>query len=146
MQKEDLGKGRLGVVYSGMLSSHGTTTDCAFKLVEAEAKNQNAIKKELEFIRMLGELQGTVKVHATLQTKDFVLLVMDRLKGDVKELNHSLPFSAGDEENDNSLAFDMLRQLSETLYTMHKAGVYHKDLKPANILYRDKNEGVSKEF
>jgi serine/threonine protein kinase len=134
---EVIGYGGFGVVY---LAEHLQLKQrFALKLVRAMQKNDPAVLKRFQReANTLAELNhpNIVRLNDFGQLGEFGLyFAMEYLHGvDLKEaIASSFPMS-------NQRIHSIVGQMCDALYYMHGKGIYHRDMKPANVILVPSNE------
>jgi eukaryotic-like serine/threonine-protein kinase len=79
---------------------------------------------------------NVVSIYDSTTDEDSLLIVMEYVEGEsLKEMVREAPLSAGE-------ALPILRQIAAALDHAHRAGVVHRDVKPANVLVAE--DGTAK--
>lgn len=125
-----LGVGGMGVVLKGHDAS--IERDVAIKVLPSElSANSQALNRFLAEARSAGKLNhpNTVTIFEIAQDGDDHFLVMEVVAGGSAEdhINHSGAYSVGEATR---IAIESCRGLAAA----HKAGMVHRDVKPANLL------------
>ena len=131
-----LGKGAMGVVYSGVDKTFQRRRDVAIKtirksqLTDLEMADEYArrFEREAEIGFQLNH-PNIVRVFEYSVEGDISYLVMELVRGE--ELKHY--FDQGNYFN-LGVAVRLMTELLEALDHAHKHGIVHRDIKPANIL------------
>jgi serine/threonine protein kinase len=127
---EELGKGGMGHVYK--VHDRKTREKIALKLLKPEiAADEQAIERfgnELRFARKISH-RNVCRMYDLGEEKGTHFITMEYVSGeDLKSIIRMMgPMSAG------KTVF-IARQISEGLAEAHRLGVYHRDLKPQNIM------------
>ena len=127
---EDLGKGGMGRVYK--IYDEKTREKIALKLLKPEiAADKEAIERfgnELRFARKISH-RNVCRMYDLGEEKGTHFITMEYVSGeDLKSIIRMMgPMSAGK-------TLHIARQISEGLAEAHRLGVYHRDLKPQNIM------------
>ena len=136
--KEILGKGAMGAVYLAQKLERGVTNEYALKVLHPVTnQNESQIRELLE--RFLREAETASKLtHPNiLKIIDYGLaedqlqpyIVMELVKG------HSLRDYITGDININFLEkVRIIRHVAEALYVIHSHNIYHRDVKPENIM------------
>ena len=128
-----LGKGSMGVVYEAF--DPKLKRRVAIKTIRRNPLDDQAAKDySARFVR---EAQAAarlshpniVQIHDFGEEGDLAYLVMEFIRG--KELQR---FCDGRERFDLNVAAGIMRELCDALDFAHRAGVVHRDVKPANII------------
>ena len=133
---DQLGDGSYGVVRPAVSRSLGR--EVAIKQVHKaylrSHEARKAVKREVE-IHLRLEHRNIIRLHEVYETDDFLYLVMDKAtKGTVKDvlnLRRRIP---------EATACRWAQQLLRAVYYMHEHGVVHCDIKPDNILLKEKSK------
>ena len=127
---EELGKGGMGRVYK--VYDQKTREKIALKLLKPEvAADREAIERfgnELRFARKISH-RNVCRMYDLDEEKGTHFITMEYVSGeDLKSIIRMMgPMSAGK-------TVHLARQVSEGLAEAHRLGVYHRDLKPQNIM------------
>jgi tetratricopeptide (TPR) repeat protein/TolB-like protein/predicted Ser/Thr protein kinase len=127
---EELGKGGMGRVYK--VYDQKTREKIALKLLKPEiAVDRQAIERfgnELRFARKISH-RNVCRMYDLGEEKGTHFITMEYVPGeDLKNIIRMMgPMSAGK-------TVLIARQISEGLAEAHRLGVYHRDLKPQNIM------------
>ena len=124
---EPLGKGAYSVVYKGY---HKVTKEpVAIKEIDImkNKKNIDRFHKEIEIMEKTDNI-NIIKIITSIENKDYIFIIMEYCdKGD---LRHFLKRRALKEHNVKNL----MVQLVSGMQYMYNNNIYHRDLKPQNIL------------
>ena len=136
--KEVLGKGAMGAVYLAHKIERGVTKEYALKVLHPVTnQNESQIREVLERFLREAETASTLTHPNILQILDYGLaedqlqpyIVMELVKG------QSLRDYMTGEININFLQkLKLIRQVAEALYVIHSHKIYHRDVKPENIM------------
>jgi len=127
---EELGKGGMGRVYK--VYDQKTREKIALKLLKPEvAADREAIERfgnELRFARKISH-RNVCRMYDLDEEKGTHFITMEYVSGeDLKSIIRMMgPMSAGK-------TVYIARQIAEGLAEAHRLGVYHRDLKPQNIM------------
>jgi eukaryotic-like serine/threonine-protein kinase len=127
---EELGKGGMGRVYKAY--DEKTREKIALKLLKPEiAADEQAIERfgnELRFARKISH-RNVCRMYDLGEEKGTHFITMEYVPGEnLKSIIRMMgPMSAGK-------TLHIARQVSEGLAEAHRLGVYHRDLKPQNIM------------
>jgi serine/threonine protein kinase len=126
---EPLGAGATGVVYAANRLSDGRSV--AVKVVHPELVDpqyRDRLRREARLAAAIDH-PGVVRVHAVGGDGDQAWLAMDLLSG--PDLQRLLD-DGGPLSPDRAVA--LLSEVAAAVDAMHRAGVIHRDVKPANII------------
>ncbi|CAD8090617.1 unnamed protein product [Paramecium sonneborni] len=96
--------------------------------------DQEGLVKEIGLLRSLDH-RGIIKLHEVYESEQFVFLVFEFLQN--KNLNDTLEKGVSLGE---SQAYNIIKDLLETVLYIHEQGILHRDLKPDNILQRNETQ------
>ena len=143
-----LGEGGMGSVYEAKTSS-GHTVVLKFPAdhdPENRAIFTKKLKLEAKFLRKLADEQRIVKyIDEAADQSDFFLAIK-KISG--ATIDKCIPPAGFSEIELVYLSLD----IAEGLKSMHKHGIFHRDLKPQNIMYADDGRctiidlGIAKEY
>ena len=128
--KEQLGKGGFGVVYSAERRSDGM--EVAVKEVSKDEKvmmGEDNIPLEVALMQQLQDVPGVIKLLDYYEMNHCYFIVMERFQ--CKDL---FDFISEQGPLPETLAKDIFKQILETITTVHKRGIVHRDIKDENIL------------
>merc|ERR1711990_720709 len=128
--KEQLGKGGFGVVYSAERRSDGM--EVAVKEVSKDEKvmmGEDNIPLEVALMQQLQDVPGVIKLLDYYEMNHCYFIVMERFQ--CKDL---FDFISEQGPLPESLAKDLFKQILDTIITVHKRGIVHRDIKDENIL------------
>jgi predicted Ser/Thr protein kinase len=133
----ELGRGAMGVVYHAQDSAIGRSVAIKVLRVDAGTTLEESAELRQRLIReasAAGKIShpGIVTVHQLGEDGQCVFIVMEYVEGSsLENLLTKKP------SLDLVSSLDVLRQMAEALDYAHKAGVVHRDVKPANIMVRE---------
>merc|ERR1712203_1327416 len=122
--KEQLGKGGFGVVYSAERRSDGM--EVAVKEVSKDEKvmiGEDNIPLEVALMQQLQDVPGVIKLLDYYEMNHCYFIVMERFQ--CKDL---FDFISEQGPLPESLAKDIFKQILETITTVHKRGIVHRDI------------------
>ena len=136
--KETLGKGAMGAVYLAQKVERGVTSQYALKVLHpVTSQDENQIREVLERFLREAETASQLRHPNILKIIDYGLaedelqpyIVMELVKG------QSLRNYVNGEMNANFLQkIKMMCQVAEALYVIHSHNLFHRDVKPENIM------------
>ena len=138
-----IGRGGMGTVWRG--EDQTTGTGYAIKVLnESVAADPDAV---VRFVRERTALISfrhphVVRLHDMIVEGDTLALVMDLVPGG--DLNRLRTARGG--RLDPGHAVELTAQVADALAAAHAAGIVHRDVKPANILLRAKDDALLADF
>jgi serine/threonine protein kinase len=127
-----VGRGRMGVVY--LAKDEALLRPTAVKVLSwsvAEARGQDPVQWFLAEARLVARINHprVVQIYGVARQGDHCYLAMEYVAGDSAEaiVARDGPFSP-------ARATDVLLHVGSALHAAHRAGVVHRDVKPANLL------------
>lgn len=133
---DELGRGNFAVVHraerrEAFANKHALPLQpLALKAIDlAKVASRNEVEAEIKIMSMLNH-EHILRLFDTIYTERRIYLVLERAEGG--ELLEVIADAGG--VLTEAHAAKILRQLCEALQYMHRLGVVHSDLKPANIL------------
>ncbi|MGZ3418628.1 MAG: protein kinase domain-containing protein [Polyangiales bacterium] len=126
---DELGRGAMGAVYVARDRRLGRTVAIKMALAQETAASLRAEAAALAAV----EHPGTVTVHAAGVHEGLDFVVMELLRGVTLEAR----LEAREKQNEPFAVEEIVRlgtNLAEALAAIHRAGLTHGDLKPANIV------------
>ena len=127
-----LGRGATGTVY--LARDDALDRHVALKLLAPDlARDPRFRERFLRESRIAAGLEhaGIVPIYAAGETEGTLFLAMRYVRGDLRQTIEA----AGRLEPAEALA--LLGQIGDALDTAHRAGLIHRDVKPANVLVED---------
>ena len=145
--KKPLGKGRFAIVY--LVEDIQRSLDLALKVVEAGPSCDDfpelQLKNELVVYDKISDFGHVIKVYdlhiAPLGGTNLFLLPMEYADGGT--LRKWLLEHRDDSEARKTIGVDFFKQACVGVQAIHKAGLAHLDLKPENLLIKEKAIKVS---
>lgn len=123
----ELGEGSFGKLYKGR---HVYTNKLvAIKLHRVDGETM--IRNEARILKLLINTSGVPIIKAFGKQDGIFYMVVDLLGESVERLNRN---------TDVDLILRTMRRLVIILNTIHDNGVIHRDIKPDNVLFREKND------
>jgi eukaryotic-like serine/threonine-protein kinase len=138
---KDLGGGGFGKTYFAEDTQRPGNPICVVKQLKPQSNDpallkiaQDLFKREAQTLYELGENDQIPRLYANFQQNNEFYLVQEYIKGN--ELSDEInPRRKWTEEQVIDLLFDVLK----TLVIIHNHNVIHRDLKPPNLIRRDKD-------
>merc|ERR1711953_482309 len=127
---QQLGKGGFGVVYSAERRSDGM--EVAVKEVSKDEKvmmGEDNIPLEVALMQQLQDVPGVIKLLDYYEMNHCYFIVMERFQ--CKDL---FDFISEQGPLPETLAKELFKQILDTITTVHKRGIVHRDIKDENIL------------
>ena len=131
-----IGTGTYGTVYHAVnvVDEPGRqyAVKCQWKARNAALRSQQLRETNLHELASRSNHPGVVKYHQTLESDDYVFMILDYCEGGdlFSVLTTRNPFVDGDPV----LLRTSFLQLVDAVSYLHGLGIYHRDLKPENIL------------
>jgi hypothetical protein len=126
-----LGKGSYGIVYSGQLKNG---ENVAIKELFQENNFTGlhpGVIRELTLIQEL-EHENIVKILNIFHENGNMYIIMEKMQTDLEKAINIYYFDLQ----------DIMRQIISTVYYLHSNNIWHRDLKPQNILYDCKSKKI----
>lgn len=130
-----LGAGAYGVVYRALdLSAAGSPVECAVKILDKRNMDDRAslrVKREIVLHHVVSEHANVVTLHHAFEDDMFVYLVLDYCPGGdlFSRITDDQMFFRNDE-----LSKAVFLNIIDAVSYCHQQRVFHRDLKPDNIL------------
>ena len=128
-----IGKGAFGVVYKAFELCSGRRV--AIKQIKIDTNNKNLVAKEIEVLKKV-EHPNIVKYFNFLKEDNYIFIIMEFLEGGtLKEYI---------QENSQNITEDIAREIIKQIfnalsYLHYSCDVCHRDVKPENIMFSEKN-------
>ena len=138
---ESLGRGSTGVVYKALDPTIGRTVAIKairlsdFQDVEDRRRMRERLLREARSAGLLSH-PNIITIYDVLEEEDSAYIVMEYVGGASLERmlrSGTLP--------DRTLLLHYLRQVADALDYAHRKGLIHRDVKPANVMVADAEEG-----
>jgi diguanylate cyclase (GGDEF)-like protein len=94
----------------------------------------NRIYREFELLRLLNDVDGVIKTLGLLENTAVPVLVLEPFES--VSLQSLLSYKTPGVD----LFLDIAERIIPVLQKIHRAGIIHKDINPANILWREKDK------
>ncbi len=125
------------VVYTATRESDNTPVILKTHITEFPDKSLiNRIYREFEILRLLRDVDGVIKAFGLLEDTSVPVLVLEPFNS--VSLQSLLTYKTPGVD----LFLDIAERIIPVLQNIHKAGVIHKDINPANILWREKDKEI----
>ena len=128
--KETIGRGGMATVYLAVQESLGR--EVVLKLLNAEsAEREDFVTRFLNEGRIIASLRHPhiITIYDIGQAGDMVYIAMEYVEGGDLKNRLARPMATNE-------ALDILYAIASALATAHAKGIVHRDVKPANILFR----------
>ena len=128
-----IGQGAFGIVYKAFELCSGRLV--AIKQIQIDSNNKNLVLKEIEVLKKV-EHQNIVKYFNFIKEDNYIFIIMEFLEGGtLKQYIH---------ENGNNIteetAREIIKQIFNALSYLHySCDVCHRDVKPENIMFSEKD-------
>lgn len=136
MVKDELGRGGMGVVYSG--KTLDTEQPVVIKVMSNDKGSMTRVQRFFREARTLAKVKhpNIVRIIDFNTQFAFPYFVMEKVIGKTLQetVDHAVRF--GDLPDMNVTA-SIFRDLASALHECHEAGIVHRDIKPENILIED---------
>lgn len=96
----------------------------------------NRIYREFEILRLLNNVNGVIKTYDLLENTSVPVLVLEHFE------SISLQSLLSYKTPGIDLFLDIAERIIPILQNIHRAGIIHKDINPANILWREKDKEI----
>ena len=128
-----IGKGAFGIVYKAFELCSGRRV--AIKQIRIDTQNKNLVLKEIEVLKKV-EHPNIVKYFNFLKEDNYVFIIMEFLEGGtLKEY-----INENKENISEEIAREIIKQIFNALSYLHySCDVCHRDVKPENIMFSEKN-------
>ena len=125
---ERIGKGSYSVVYKGYNNKHKKNTYAIKEInIEVNSSNIERFYLEIELMRRLNH-KNIIKLYDTVQNEKYIYIIMEYCKyGDLRDFLKSKPLN----EYKTQI---IMKQIIAGLKYLYDNKVFHRDLKPQNIL------------
>jgi serine/threonine protein kinase len=134
--RESLGKGKFGIVRSGIHKKTGKKV--AIKVMKKAAMSQldvELVKQEIEILKIC-QHPNLLHMLDVFENTEYIYIVTELLEGgDLFAYLEKRKFKVPEQR-----ASKIIHSLAAGLYYLHSYGIVHRDLKPENILMVDKTE------
>ena len=137
-----IGKGGMATVYLATQTSLSRSVVLKVLTLSGETENSNLIERFLAEGRIVASLNhpNIITIYDIGVTDDNALYIsMEYIEGGDLKARIGIPMSPDE-------ALDILVKIGNGLNIAHKRGVIHRDVKPANILFRDDGTPLLTDF
>lgn len=125
-----LGEGAFGDVRMGINNHTGDTVAMKFvRIVSRQRIIPNAVFREIESLRQLGDCRNIVRLHDVFAHETSVCLVMEYVESDLAEV-----ITAARRPIPMAFCKRYVHSLLESLAYCHAHSIVHRDVKPTNLL------------
>ncbi|CAG2174004.1 unnamed protein product, partial [Oppiella nova] len=127
---EVLGSGQFGIVYGGVHKTSGRSV--AIKVIDKlrfPTKQEAQLKNEVQILQEI-HYPGVVNLENMFETPERILVVMEKMKGDMLEM---ILDSKPGRLSERVTKF-LICQILHALRYLHSRNICHCDLKPENVL------------
>ena len=141
-RKEEIGKGKFGVVNLGIHKKTGQRV--AIKILDKEKiktiKEKELVRIEIGILKVCHH-PNIVRFLGHLEDKDFIYIITEYIEGGtLEQYFKKMKFNFSEKQAKN-----ILNQIAKGIKYLHQYGIVHRDLKPNNIMITKQNEyGVIK--
>ncbi|XP_031501778.1 phosphoenolpyruvate carboxylase kinase 1-like [Nymphaea colorata] len=132
---EEIGRGRFGKVFRCFRPETGEFFACKSidKRAITDPVDRECLEKEVKFHRLAGGHPNVVQVHAVYEDEESLHLVMELCQSpDLFDRVSKRVFTEPE-------AAALMAQLMEAIAHCHRLGVAHRDIKPDNVLFDDRD-------
>lgn len=134
--RESLGKGKFGIVRSGIHKKTGKKV--AIKVMKKQMMSQldvELVKQEIEILKIC-QHPNLLRMLDVFENTEYIYIVTEILEGgDLFSYLEKRKFKLPEQR-----ASKIIHSLAAGLFYLHSYGIVHRDLKPENILMADKSE------
>lgn len=132
---EKIGEGTYGIVYKAKERSTGKLV--ALKKIRPESENEGIPATTIREILLLKNLRHStiINLMEVIHSDDKMYLVFEYVETDLKKLIDD--FSTQNKRFSNEIVKKMAQQLCTAVDFCHSKSIFHRDLKPQNILVDD---------
>ncbi|KAK3726409.1 hypothetical protein QZH41_007255 [Actinostola sp. cb2023] len=126
-----IGKGAMSCVYLAI--DENSRREMALKRID-KTSFQKSVKTEIETLKKLEQNQNVINFYFMKEDEHFYYIALELMDGDLESLVQKTGY-LNDEQT-----FKLARHIVGGLEFLHGKNMSHRDLKPGNILYREKPE------
>ncbi|KAI5649555.1 hypothetical protein M9H77_35560 [Catharanthus roseus] len=135
---EEIGRGRFGVVFKCFSSISGkpfAVKSIDKRLIADDSVDRQCLYNESKVMFLLSHNPNVLRVFDVYEDENFLHIVLELCtSSDLFQRLTSRPVFSEPE------AIAVMRPLMEAIAHCHRLGIAHRDIKPDNILYNDRNE------
>ncbi|KAL6122776.1 hypothetical protein NUSPORA_00033 [Nucleospora cyclopteri] len=129
---EKIGEGTFGIVYKAVEKDTGALV--ALKKIRPRNEDEGIPATTIREIILLKNLNhpNIIKLHETIHKNDKIYLVFEYIETDLKKVIDKL--IAKKEKLSYKRVISISKQLLEVIHYCHSKNIFHRDIKPQNIL------------
>ena len=124
-----IGDGSFGLVFAGISSKDGR--EVAVKRTERLRMQRAEDRREIQNLIALADCEQVVRYIWFFEDADFSYLVLELMEGNLEEYLNESTF-------DTTQATILCKDVVMGLEFLHEQNILHRDLKPRNILYKER--------
>ncbi|KAL3506131.1 hypothetical protein ACH5RR_031513 [Cinchona calisaya] len=135
---EEIGRGRFGVVFKAYSSNSNepfALKSIDKRLIADDSVDRQCLYNEAKVMQMLSPNPHVLRIFDVYEDEDFLHIVVELCNGSdlFQRVAARRVFSEPE-------AILVMRPLMEAIAHCHSLGIAHRDIKPDNILFNDRNE------
>ncbi|CAM8915019.1 unnamed protein product [Rhodiola kirilowii] len=134
--QEEIGRGRFGVVYRCISSASGRTFACKSidkRLIANDSIDCQCLIKEPKFNKIVSGSPNVVEMHDVFEDSDYLHLIFEFCG--YQTLYERMTAETFSEKE----AAELMEKLVAAVAHCHRRGVAHRDVKPDNVFFYDRN-------
>ncbi|KAK8807191.1 hypothetical protein WA158_003950 [Blastocystis sp. Blastoise] len=138
-----LGNGKYGTCFK---SNYNNNPVCIKQIKKDKGDSRKYISREVEAMTLLnrGNNKGILQLYGIIEHKDNILLVTQLAPNG--NLDKYMKNTTKDVRKDTTLFCDIFKQIASAVAFIHENHVYHRDIKPDNILMDENDNPVLGDF